>query len=276
MFYFYNQTITILKYISSKNNPIYKKIYKLSNNSRFRKKNNLFIVEGLDKVGLAIENNFKFLEIIVCTEILSKEDFKEIFNKLKSTSSYDFSKNLFNSIVYSKKSDGLLAVVEGKENSLNNFKLSKTPYILVAESIEKPGNIGALLRTVDAAGMDGLIIANPDTELYNPNTIRSSLGSIMTTQIAMDSSKNVIDFLKKNNVKIYSTFVKKSINYTEIKYLKSSAIVVGKESSSLSEIWREESDELIGIPMLGKMDSLNLSVCAAIVIFEGLKQRNGN
>jgi len=265
-----------LKYISSKNNPIYKKTYKLSNNSRFRKKNNLFIVEGLDKVGLAFENNFKFLEIIVCTEILSKEDFKEIFNKLKSISSYDFSKNLFNSLVYSKKSDGLLAIVEGKEHSLNNFKLSKTPYILVAESIEKPGNIGALLRTVDAAGMDGLIIANPDTELYNPNTIRSSLGSIMTTQIAMDSSKNVIDFLKKNNVKIYSTFVKKSINYTEINYSKSSAIVVGKESSSLSEIWREESDKLIGIPMLGKMDSLNLSVCAAIVIFEGLKQRNGN
>ena len=147
----------------------------------------------------------------------------------------------------------------------------------MAESVEKPGNIGALLRTVDAAGMDGLIIANPDTELYNPNTIRSSLGSIMTTQIAMDSSKNVIEFLKKkNNVKIYSTFVKKSINYTEINYSKSSAIVVGKESSSLSEIWREKSDKLIGIPMLGKMDSLNLSVCAAIVIFEGLKQRNGN
>jgi TrmH family RNA methyltransferase len=265
-----------LKYISSKNNPIYKKTYKLSNNSRYRRINNLFIVEGLDKVELAHENNFMFLEIIVCTELLSKEDFKKIFNKIKITSSYDFSKNLFNSIVYSKKSDGLLAVVEGKEHSLNNFKLSKTPYILVAESIEKPGNIGALLRTVDAAGMDGLIIANPDTELYNPNTIRSSLGSIMTTQIAMDSSKNVIDFLKKNNVKIYSTFVKKSINYTEINYSKSSAIVVGKESSSLSKIWREESDELIGIPMLGKMDSLNLSVCAAIVIFEGLKQRNGN
>ena len=115
-----------MKYISSKNNPIYKKTYKLSNNSRYRRINNLFIVEGLDKVELAHENNFMFLEIIVCTELLSKEDFKKIFNKIKITSSYDFSKNLFNSIVYSKKSDGLLAVVEGKEHSLNNFKLSKT------------------------------------------------------------------------------------------------------------------------------------------------------
>jgi len=113
-------------------------------------------------------------------------------------------------------------------------------------------------------------------ELYNPNTIRSSLGSVMTTQIAMDSSKNVINFLKKNKIKIYSTFVKKSINYTNVNYLKSVAIVVGKESSTLSEVWRDQSDELIKIPMNGKMDSLNLSVCAAIVIFEGLKQRNGN
>ena len=126
-----------MKYISSKNNPIYKKTYKLSNNSRFRKKNNLFIVEGLEKIELAIENNFRLLEIIVCTELLSKEDFKEIFNKLKSTNSYDFSKNLFNSIVYSKKSDGVLAVVEGKEHSLNNFKLSKTPYILVVRIYRK-------------------------------------------------------------------------------------------------------------------------------------------
>ena len=109
MFYFYNQTITILKYISSKNNPIYKKTYKLSNNSRFRKKNNLFIVEGLEKIELAIENNFRLLEIIVCTELLSKEDFKEIFSKLKSTNTFDFSKNLFNSLVYSKKSDGRIS-----------------------------------------------------------------------------------------------------------------------------------------------------------------------
>jgi len=265
-----------LKHISSKNNPIYKKIYKLSNNSRHRKTTNSFIIEGARYIGLAFENNYKFLEVIVCTELLSSEGYKEILKKLKNINSYDFSENLFNSLIYKKKSDSILAIIEGKEHSLNNFKLSKKPYILVAESIEKPGNIGALLRTVDAAAMDGLIIASPKTELYNPNTIRSSLGSVMTTQIAMDSSKNVINFLKKNKIKIYSTFVKKSINYTNVNYLKSVAIVVGKESSTLSEVWRDQSDELIKIPMNGKMDSLNLSVCAAIVIFEGLKQRNGN
>ena len=154
--------------------------------------------------------------------------------------------------------------------------MSKNPYILVVESPEKPGNIGALLRTADAAGMDGLIIANPKTELYNPNTIRSSLGSLFSMQIATDSAENVINFLTKNDIQICSTYVVKSKNYLDINYSKPSAIVIGKESSSLSSVWRNKSDELISIPMKGKMDSLNLSVCAAIVIFEGLKQRDDN
>ena len=167
-------------------------------------------------------------------------------------------------------------MIESKENSIKNFQLSKNPYILIAESPEKPGNIGALLRTADAAGMDGLIISNPSTELYNPNSVRSSLGSLFTMQIAIDSTENIIDFLKKNKIKIYSTFIENSVNYLDINYKEPCAIVVGKESSSLSNLWEIESDNLIKVPMKGKMDSLNLSVCAAIVIFEGLKQRNGN
>ena len=124
--------------------------------------------------------------------------------------------------------------------------------------------------------MDGLIISNPSTELYNPNSVRSSLGSLFTMQIAIDSTENIIDFLKKNKIKIYSTFIENSVNYLDINYKEPCAIVVGKESSSLSNLWEIESDNLIKVPMKGKMDSLNLSVCAAIVIFEGLKQRNGN
>ncbi|RCL67296.1 MAG: RNA methyltransferase, partial [Cryomorphaceae bacterium] len=189
---------------------------------------------------------------------------------------FDFSKKLFNDISYKKNEDGILAIVQNKNNSIDDFKLSKNPYILVVESPEKPGNIGALLRTADAAGMDGLIIANPKTELYNPNTIRSSLGSLFSMQIATDSAENVINFLTKNDIQICSTYVVKSKNYLDINYSKPSAIVIGKESSSLSSVWRNKSDELISIPMKGKMDSLNLSVCAAIVIFEGLKQRDDN
>jgi TrmH family RNA methyltransferase len=265
-----------LKYISSKSNPLFKNISKLSTSNRKRKKSNSFIVEGISNIKLCIDNNFKVLELIICSEIISNKNLKSLEKFLTNFEMKDFSKSLFEEINYRKNQDGVIALIESKVNSIKNFKLSKKPYILIAESPEKPGNIGALLRTADAAGMDGLIIANSNTELYNPNTIRSSLGSLFTMQIAIDSTKNIIDFLKKNNITIYSTFVENSTNYLDINYNKSCAIVVGKESSSLSNSWKIESDCLVNIPMRGKMDSLNLSVCAAIVIFEGLKQRDGN
>ena len=265
-----------MKYISSKSNSLFKNISKLSTSNRKRKKTNSFIVEGIKDLKLCIKNNFKILELIVCTEIISKNNLNKLSEFFSSSQINDFSKILFEEITYKKNKDGIVGLIESKENSIKNFQLSKNPYILIAESPEKPGNIGALLRTADAAGMDGLIISNPSTELYNPNSVRSSLGSLFTMQIAIDSTENIIDFLKKNKIKIYSTFIENSVNYLDINYKEPCAIVVGKESSSLSNLWEIESDNLIKVPMKGKMDSLNLSVCAAIVIFEGLKQRNGN
>tara|TARA_B110000438_G_scaffold160887_1_gene154153 strand:+ start:623 stop:1366 length:744 start_codon:yes stop_codon:yes gene_type:complete len=241
-----------------------------------RKASNSFIVEGKKNINLCHDFGFKFIEIIICSEIISDDNINYINNNYKNIIIYDFSLSLYQELIYKKKSDGLLALVKSKDNSLESFKISKNPYILIAESPEKPGNIGALLRTADAAGLDGLIIANPKTELYNPNAIRSSLGSIFTMQIATASTDEIIRFLKKNNIKIFSTFVKNSKNYLNINYKQACAIIVGTESSSLSKSWLLESDELISIPMKGEMDSLNLSVSAAIVIFEGLKQRNDN
>ena len=265
-----------MKYISSKNNSIFKNISKLSSSSRKRNQTKSFLVEGIKFIEMCHSNKFNFIEIIICSEIISNENLSLVKKKFKNFNLFDFSKKLFNDISYKKNEDGILAIVQHKNNSIDDFKLSKNPYILVVESPEKPGNIGALLRTADAAGMDGLIIANPKTELYNPNTIRSSLGSLFSMQIATDSTENVINFLTKNDIQICSTYVEKSKNYLDINYSKPSAIVIGKESSSLTSVWRNKSDELISIPMKGKMDSLNLSVCAAIVIFEGLKQRDDN
>lgn len=265
-----------MKYISSKNNSIFKNISKLSSSSRKRNQTKSFLVEGIKFIEMCHSNKFNFIEIIICSEIISNENLNFIKKKFEHFNLFDFSKKLFDDISYKKNEDGILAIVQNKNNSIDDFKLSKNPYILVVESPEKPGNIGALLRTADAAGMDGLIIANPKTELYNPNTIRSSLGSLFSMQIATDSTENVINFLTKNDIQICSTYVEKSKNYLDINYSKPSAIVIGKESSSLTSVWRNKSDELISIPMKGKMDSLNLSVCAAIVIFEGLKQRDDN
>tara|TARA_B100001059_G_scaffold146773_1_gene146625 strand:- start:2561 stop:3358 length:798 start_codon:yes stop_codon:yes gene_type:complete len=265
-----------LIYISSKSNPVYKKISKLLFKNNKRKASNSFIVENKKDISLCKDFGFEFIEIIICSELICEQNITYINKNLKNIIIHDFSLNLFQELVYKKKGDGLLALVRSKDNSLKNFTLSKKPYILIAESPEKPGNIGALLRTADAAGLDGLIIADPKTELYNPNTIRASLGSIFTMQIATASTDEIIQYLKNNNIKIYSTFVKRSRNYLNVDYNTACAIVVGTESSSLSKPWLSKSDELISITMKGKMDSLNLSVSAAIVIFEGLKQRNDN
>lgn len=265
-----------MKNISSKNNSIFKNISKLLFKNNKRKASNSFIVEGIKDINLCLNYGFEFIEIIICSELISNQNINYIDTNFNNVVVYNFSLKLYQELIYKKKGDGLLALIKSKDNSLKNFKISKNPYILIAESPEKPGNIGALLRTADAAGMDGLIISNPSTELYNPNSVRSSLGSLFTMQIAIDSTENIIDFLKKNKIKIYSTFIENSVNYLDINYKEPCAIVVGKESSSLSNLWEIESDNLIKVPMKGKMDSLNLSVCAAIVIFEGLKQRNGN
>ena len=261
-----------MKYIQSKNNDVFKNIKKLIFKSKKRKDSKTFVVEGLKEITLCVQSKYEIIELYVCSEI-HFDKHNDLYNKYNSI---DLSLNLYKELSYKEKGDGFLALIKSKEFNLDKLVLPKNPFVLVAESPEKPGNIGAILRTADAAGIDAVIIANPITEIYNPNIIRSSLGSLFTTQIGMGKTNEVIHFLNKNKIKIFSTVIKNSVDYCSIKYTKSCAIIVGTESSSLTKEWLNNSDKLINIPMKGKMDSLNLSVTAAIVIFEALKQRNAN
>ena len=265
-----------MKHIESKNNILFKNIKKLLSKAKSRKESQSFVVEGVKEIKICFEAKFNFIELFICSEILSKENLLFKNKNFSNTNITDLSLKLYKQLSYKEKGEGLLALVKSKSFELKNLILTKNPFILVAESPEKPGNIGAILRTADAAGVDAVIIANPKTELFNPNVIRSSLGSVFTTNIATGTSTEVIDFLIKNKINIYSTFIEKSIDFTSVNYNGSCAIVVGTESSSLTDEWAINSTKLIKIPMKGKMDSLNLSVSAAIVIFEALKQRNAN
>lgn len=263
-----------MKYIESKNNVVFKRVKKLLSKSKKRKISKEFIVEGINEIKNCFEAKYQFLELFICSDILSREILFNINKSYPNIKKTDLSKNLFNQLSYKQKGEGFLALVRSKDFNLKNLILPNNPFILVAESPEKPGNIGAILRTADAAGIDAVIITNPKTELFNPNIIRSSLGSVFTSQIAIGSTDEVIDFLIKNNIKIYSLYIEKSIEYSTVNYTGSCAIVVGTESSALTNKWKLKSNKLINIPMKGKMDSLNLSVSAAIVIFEALKQRD--
>ena len=166
-----------------------------------------------------------------------------------------------------------MAVAQSKSLHLSDLKLSKNPLVLIAEAPEKPGNIGALLRTADAANIDAVIIANPKSDLYNPNIVRSSVGCLFTRQIATGTSEEVIAFLKENQIAFYSATLQNSNEYHKVDYTTPTAIVVGTEATGLTEIWRRESTQNIIIPMQGEIDSMNVSVAAAILLFEAKRQR---
>jgi TrmH family RNA methyltransferase len=161
-----------------------------------------------------------------------------------------------------------------KPHGLNHVALSKNPLVLVLEAVEKPGNLGAILRTADAAGIDAVICCDPQTDFYNPNVIRSSLGCVFTKQVATATSEETIDWLKKNHLAIYCTYLQSSRLYTDIDFTKPCAIVMGTEATGLSDLWIKNSDANIIVPMHGKIDSMNVSTAAAVVVFEARRQRS--
>jgi TrmH family RNA methyltransferase len=167
----------------------------------------------------------------------------------------------------------VVAIAEQKVHRLDMLRLTDSPLLLILEGVEKPGNLGAILRTADAAGVDAVIICDPQTDFYNPNVIRSSIGCVFTTQIASADSAETIQWLKQKNTAIYCTYLQASEPYQNVDYLAPCAIVMGTESTGLSDIWIKNSNKNIIIPMQGKIDSMNVSTAAAVVVFEARRQR---
>ncbi len=181
---------------------------------------------------------------------------------------------IYQKLAYRGSTEGILGITEAKSLSLDRLHLtSQKPLILVAEATEKPGNIGALLRTADAARLDAVIIANPKTDVYNPNIIRSSVGCLFTNKVATGTTSEIIAFLKEKNISIYCAALQASVSYHTCDFTEALALVVGTEADGLSKQWLENSDQNIIIPMQGEIDSMNVSVAAGILIFEAKRQR---
>jgi TrmH family RNA methyltransferase len=263
------------KHISSVQNSQIKQVIKLSSTARERKKIGRFIIEGLREISLAITGNYEIETLFFCAEILNIQDRKNLSNKLSEKVEWiEVTTEVYEKIAYRATTEGIIAIAKTKELSLNSLKIStKNPLILIAEAPEKPGNIGALLRTADAANVDAFIIANPKTDLFNANIIRSSVGCIFTIPIATGTTDEVIAFLKDNNISVYSAILQESVNYNTCDYTSASAIVVGTEATGLSNTWRTASTKNISIPMQGAIDSMNVSVAAGIIVFEAQRQR---
>jgi len=264
-----------IKQISSVQNSLVKKIVLLKEKSRERKKTGLFVLEGYRELQLALKGKFHIKNLFFQPDLISENKVSKLLKEYESQPEIiAVTKEVYQKMAYRETTEGLIAMVDAKSNSLDELRLtSKNPLILVAEAPEKPGNIGALLRTADAANLDAVIIANPKTDLYNPNIIRSSVGCVFTNTTATASTSDVITFLRKNNISIFCATLSASKNYTENNFKKSSAIIVGTESTGLSAAWLKNSDQNIIIPMEGEIDSINVSVSAGILIFEAKRQR---
>jgi TrmH family RNA methyltransferase len=259
-----------MKRIESLQNSTIKNLLKLQEKSRERKKQGLFVVEGKREIQLAIDGGYEITSLLFVREYTTEEEIQ----KFQQAELIEITQEIYRKIAYRASTEGLIALVKTKELTLENLHFaSKNPLILIAEGIEKPGNIGAMLRTADAANIDAVILANPKSDLYNPNVIRSSVGCVFTNQIVSASSEEVIHFLKEQEISIFSATLQNSNEYTQEDFTKSTALVVGTEATGLTDIWRTEATQNINIPMEGAIDSMNVSVAAAILIFEAKRQR---
>jgi TrmH family RNA methyltransferase len=264
------------KTITSFHNSLIKQIVLLQEKARERRKTNLFVIEGQREISLALKGGYQLKTLLFCPEIISEE---EISNLKKSTNNetefIEITSEIYQKLAYRSSTEGVIAVSHSKTLQLENLQLvTSNPLILIAEAPEKPGNIGALLRTADAANVDAVIIANPKTDLYNPNIIRSSVGCLFTNTIATGSTSEIISFLKANKINIYCAALQASVPYHTCNFKESTAIIVGTEATGLSEEWLLNSTQNIIIPMEGEIDSMNVSVAAGILIFEAKRQRN--
>ncbi len=265
----------MIKLISSTQNPFIKQLIQLKDKSRERKKSGLFLIEGEREITLAIKGGYQFETILFYPELFSETQLNKLTNQ--QTNAIEISKDVYQKLAYRETTEGIIAVAKTKDLSIKSISLNNAnPLILVAEAPEKPGNIGALLRTADAANVDAVIIANPKTDLYNPNIIRSSVGCVFTNQVAIGTTSEVIKFLKEKSIDIYCAALQTSEEYHTQNYTKPTAIVVGAEATGLTNEWLNNATQNIIIPMHGEIDSMNVSVAAGILVFEAKRQRKFN
>ncbi|TRZ75236.1 MAG: RNA methyltransferase [Bacteroidetes bacterium] len=263
-----------MRTITSLHNPDIRNVILLREKSREREKQELFIIEGFREFSLAVTGGFSMTSVFYCPELLPPEEVKKIVEDSANSEHYEVSLPVYNRIAFRHDSEGILALAKPQLYNLHDLDMQLDPLILILESIEKPGNLGALLRTADAANLDAVIICDPLTDVYNPNAVRSSLGCIFTVPVVVSSTEKTQKWLRSNRITSYATSLSADLHYHNCDFRGPTAFVMGTESTGLSEEWLSKADHSIKIPMSGRIDSMNVSVSAAIVVFEARRQRN--
>jgi TrmH family RNA methyltransferase len=271
--YLYSEIKAMSEKITSLSNPKVKNLVKLGKGRGKDRKEN-FIFEGLKEIELALQSGIEILSVFYCEEIAPEKDLLQVLASIPQSKQIQITPEIFAKVAYRDTTGGILFLANTRYLTFSEVRLPENPLVLVLESVEKPGNLGGILRTADAAGVDLVIVCDPLTDLYNPNIIRNSLGCIFTVPVVVCRSEEALAYLRFNNIRVLVTDLQHSQNYHQIDYRLPSAIVMGTEHSGTSPFWLHAADLRIKIPMLGKIDSLNVSTSTAVLVYEAVRQRD--
>ncbi len=262
-----------MKITSSANERI-KSVAKLRSRAA-RGEYHLTIAEGVREITCALESGVIFKECFVCPEILSKRKDEVILKSIyeRRIPVIETTQNVFEKVAFGDRKEGILAVCHIPNITLKELSCLKEALFVVIEKVEKPGNLGAILRTCDGAGVDGVIICDQTTDIFNPNCIRSSLGTVFSLPLRQWTQEDTLQYLRNNHAKIIATSPQGSRVYTQVAMEGPVSIVIGSEQKGLSDFWMRHSDIKVRIPMRGKANSLNVSATAAVMIYEAIRQK---
>lgn len=263
-----------MEIISSLQNARIKNLIKLQTKMKERKDQQLVLVEGAREINIALQNGYRPETVFVCPSRYAKSDYKELLRSVPESAQIELTLPVFEKVAYREGSDGVIALLRPKSHQLSDLTLSEHPFLIVLEAVEKPGNLGAILRTADAAKVDAVLVCDPLTDIYNPNVVRSSIGCLFSVPLAVCSSQEACAWMKSKQIKMYAAELLASEWYYQKDFRASSAVIMGTEADGLSPFWLKNADERIKIPMRGLIDSLNVSVSTAVLTFEAMRQRD--
>lgn len=285
--------------ITSAQNRKVKELLTLVEKSKARSAAGLFVVEGQRELGHCLDAGFIPETLFICGEVMAvqnnavnvaktghlteniegKDGLDALIAKAEALNPrlgvVQIPAFLYEKVAYRGSTEGIIAEVHSVPRALEDLRLGERPLVMVLESVEKPGNLGAVLRSADAAGSDAVIVCDPLTDIWNPNLIRSSVGAVFSVPVAVCTSADAIAFLKERGIRILTAQLQDSEWYYDTDMTGATALVMGTESTGLTQAWRDSADAHIKIPMLGRLDSLNVSVSAAVLLYEAVRQRKG-
>jgi TrmH family RNA methyltransferase len=260
--------------ISSPQNQRVKDAIKLRQH-RGRKKRQRIIIDGAREVARAMQAGVEVVELFVCPELLEEHASRPVLALAarKRAETLEVTRDVFRKLAFGARAEGLVAIARTPTSAWPEWQLPPNPLVVVLQRVEKPGNVGGVLRTADAVGASAVLVADPAADIFNPNTIRASLGAVFTVPVAAASSEAILRWLRGCGLRILAARVGGAANYSEVDLAAPCALVLGSEALGLSPQWDAADITAISLPLRGKVDSLNVSVTAAVLMYEALRQR---